>query len=142
MDELLSVKGVTPDLYGRLLSRVFTVHGNALTVDINEAPVEVLRVLPGFTAEAADNVVSRRLSAPFRSPAEVAAFLAEANLPAAALQSFSTTSSSRVYTITSVGKAGGKISRAVACRMVIGPGGPKSVKIVRWMDYVAVGEGD
>lgn len=142
VDELLSVKGVTPDLYGRLLSRVFTVHGNALTVDINEAPVEVLRVLPGFTAEAADNVVSRRLTAPFRSPAEVAAFLAEANLPAAALQSLSTTSSSRVYTITSVGKAGGKISRAVACRMVIGPGGSKSVKIVRWMDYVAVGEGD
>jgi general secretion pathway protein K len=142
VDELLSVKGVTPDLYGRFLYRVFTVHGKSLSVDINEAPVEVLRVLPGFTAAAADAVVSRRLSDPFRSPAEVAIFLAEVNVPATTVKSFSTTSLSRVYTITSVGKVGRRISRAVACRVEIGAGGPKSVKIVRWMDYVAVGEGN
>jgi general secretion pathway protein K len=141
VDELLSVKGVTRDLYGRFLSRVFTVHGKSLSVDINEAPVEVLRVLPGFTAETADAVVSRRLSDPFRSPAEVAMLFAEANVPAATLKSFSTTSLTRVYTITSVGKAGG-ILRAVACRVEIGAGGPKSVKIMRWTDYVAVGEGN
>jgi type II secretory pathway component PulK len=120
---------------------VFTVHGNSLSVDINEAPVEVLRVLPGFTAEAADAVVSRRLSEPFRSPAEVAMFLAEINVPAATVKSFSTASPTRVYTITSVGKAGGKISRTVACRVEIGAAGQKSVKIVRWADYVAAGEG-
>lgn len=141
VDELLAVKGVTPDLYGRFLSRVFTVHGNSLSVDINDAPVEVLRLLPGFTPEAAAAVVSRRRSEPFRSPAEVAVFLAEANVPATTVKSFSTTSMTRVYTITSVGKAGGKLSRVVACRVEIGAGGSKSVKILRWLDYVAAGEG-
>lgn len=142
VDELLSVKGVTPDLHGRFLSRVFTVHGHSPSVDINEAPAEVLRVLPGFTAEAADAVVSRRLADPFRSPAEVALLLADVNVPAKTAQFFSTTSLTRVFTITSVGKAGGKISRGIACRVEIGGGGPKSVKIVRWMDYVAAGEGN
>lgn len=142
VDELLSVQGVTPEIYGRFLSKVFTVHGNSLSVDINEAPVEVLRVLPGFTAEAADNVVSRRLVNPFRSPAEVAIFLAEVNVPAATVKFFSTASPTRIYTITSVGRAGGRISRAVACRIVIGGAGAKSVRIIRWTDYVAVGEGN
>jgi hypothetical protein len=139
VDEMLSVKGVTPDLYGRFLYRVFTVHGKSLSVDINEASVEVLRVLPGFTAEAAGG----RLAAPFGSlPVPGGGGCSSRkNVPQDG-PIFSTTSRTRVYTITSMGKAGGKISRGVACRVEIGAGGPKSVKIVRWMDYVAAGEGN
>lgn len=142
VDELLSVKGVTPDLYGRFLSKVFTVYGNSLFVDINEAPAEVLRVLPEFTPETARAVVERRLAAPFRSPAELVVFLSDSKISPAAAKLLSTTSLTRVYTITSVGTAGGKIGRAVACRVEIGAGGAKSVKILRWMDYVATGEGN
>lgn len=138
VDELLSVKGVTPDLYRRFLSRVFTVHGSS-TVDINEAPVEVLRVLPGFTAEAADALVAFRPDHPFQSPSDVTNFLSGQGLPLTAVPLFSTSSASKVYTITSVGKAGGKIARGIACRVEIGGRGPKLVKIVHWMDYVDLG---
>jgi general secretion pathway protein K len=142
VDELLSVKGVTPDLYGRFLSKVFTVHGNSPSVDINQAPVEVLRVLPGITAEAADAIVTLRRDNPFRSPAEVATFLSGQDLPLTAIPMVSISSAARVYAITSVGVAGGKIARGVSCRVEIGAGGPKSVKILRWMDYVAAGGGN
>lgn len=141
LDELLSVKGVTPDLYGRLLSRVFTVHGHSPSVDVNAAPLGVLRVLPGITPEAAESITARRRESPFRSPAETAAFLAEAGASPAAAAILSTGSQGRVYTITSVGKAGGRTARGVECRVEISGAGGKSVKILRWMDYVALGEG-
>lgn len=140
VDELLSVKGVTPDFFGRLLSRVFTVQGYSPAVDVNAAPVEVLRVLPGFTPEAAEALVSFRREARFRSPADVSAFLAENGVPMTALPILATSHLSRVYTIDSLGRAGGGITRRVACRVEIGGVG-KSVKILRWMDYVAAGGG-
>lgn len=140
VDELLSVKGVTPELYGRLLSRVFTVHGVSPAVDVNAAPVEVLRLLPGFTPEAAVALVSVRREARFRSPADVSAFLAANGVPMTALPLLSTANVSRIYTIDSVGRAGGGITRGVACRVEVGGAG-KSVKILRWVDYIASGEG-
>jgi general secretion pathway protein K len=141
LDELLSVRGVTPELYGRLLSRVFTVYGQTPSVDINAAPAEVLRILPGFSPQAAEAVVERRKENPFRSPAEVAAFLADAGVPPAAAAILSTSSQRRVFTITSVGKAGGKTSRVVECRVEIAGSGEKSVKILRWTDYVDLADG-
>jgi general secretion pathway protein K len=139
-DELLAVKGVTPELYARLLSRVFTVRGLSPFVDINAAPVEVLRVLPGFTPEAAETVVSRRRENPFRSPAEVAAFLSGEGISLASVPILSPSLPTRVYTITSVGKAGGKTTRGVECLVAIGGPGAKLVRILRWTDYIAVGE--
>jgi general secretion pathway protein K len=141
-DELLAVKGVTPELYGRLLSKVFTVHGLSLSVDVNAAPVEVLRVMPGFTPRAAEALVSLRRENPFRSPAEVAAFLSREGLPVTAVPLLSTSRVSRFYMITSVGKAGGRITRVVACRVEVGGTAVKSVKMVRWIDYVSAGEGE
>jgi len=140
LDELLSVKGVTPEIYARLLSRVFTVHGSSPSVDVNSAPVEVLRVLPGFTPEMAEAFVARRGEDPFRSPAEVASFLAGQGLPAGTLSILSTARLSQVYTIRSIGRAGGKIARYVECRVEIGGVGSKSINIRRWTDYVAAGE--
>jgi type II secretory pathway component PulK len=111
-------------------------------VDVNAAPVEVLRVLPGFTPRAAAALVSLRRENPFRSPGEVAAFLSREGLPVTAVPLLSTSRVSRVYTITSVGKAGGRIARGVACQVEFGGAAVKSVKIVRWFDYVAAGGGE
>jgi general secretion pathway protein K len=141
VDELLSVRGVTPELYGRLLSKVFTVHGASPAVDVNAAPVEVLRVLPGFTPRAADSLVTLRRENPLRSSADVTSFLVGEGIPVTAVPMLSTSRLSRVYTIASVGRAGGKIARGIACRVEIGGRGEKSVKILRWVDYVAgIGE--
>lgn len=140
VDELLSVNGVTPDLFVRLLSKAFTVHGASPSVDINSAPAALLRVLPGFTRRAADAVVSRREENPFRSPAEVAEYLADAGVPPAAAAIFTTSPQGRVYTITSVGKAGGKTARGVECRVEVSGAGTKTVKILRWMDFLSLEE--
>jgi general secretion pathway protein K len=140
LDELLAVKDVTPELYARLLSMVFTVRGLSPLVDINAAPVEVLQVLPGFTPEAAEAVASRRRENPFRSPAEVAAFLSGEGISLASVPVLSPSLPTRSYTITSVGKAGGKTARGVECLVEIGSPGAKSVRILRWTDYIAVGE--
>ena len=140
VDELLSVKGVTPDLYMGLLSKVFTVHGNSPFVDVNSAPVEVLRVLPGFTPEMADAVVLRRSESPFASPADLAASLAGGTLPAGTMSLLTTSRLTQVYTILSVGKAGGKIARRVECRVEIAGVGGKSVKMKRWADYATASE--
>jgi general secretion pathway protein K len=141
LDELLAVKGVTPDLYTRFLSRAFTVHGSSPMVDVNSAPREVLLAMPGFTAKAADALIEQRRETPFRTPAEVTLFLSGQGVPLSSVPMFSTARSSQAYTIASVGKAGGKIARAVECLVEIGSGGPESVKILRWADYVAIGEG-
>ncbi|MBI5343472.1 MAG: hypothetical protein HZB63_09235, partial [Deltaproteobacteria bacterium] len=82
----------------------------------------------------------RRREDPFRSPAEVASFLAGQGLPAGTLSILSTSRLSGVYTIRSIGKAGGKIARYGECQAETGGVGPKSVKIRRWTDYVAAGE--
>ncbi|MDA8123411.1 MAG: type II secretion system protein GspK [Deltaproteobacteria bacterium] len=141
VDELLSVKGVTPEIFGTLLSRIFTVHGFSASLDINSAPVEVLRVLPGFTPKAAEAVIAQRRETPFRSAAEVARLLAEEGIPATALPIFSFNRSSRVYTITAVGKADDRIVRGIRCMVEIAGTGPKLVKILRWVDYASVGGG-
>ena len=57
LEELLDVKGMTPDIYS-VVSPYFTTLGSA-QVNLNSAPVPVLRVLPGMT----DEIVSRILSA-------------------------------------------------------------------------------
>lgn len=140
VDELLSVKGVTPELYGRLLSRVFTVHGYSAAVDVNAAPLEVLLVLPGFTREAAGALVALRRESPFRSPGDVSAFLVEHGVPLTVLPLLSTSGRSRVYTVDSVGRAGGRVARRVLCRVEIGGAG-KPVRIVHWADSAGAGEG-
>lgn len=141
LDELLSVKGVTPELYMRLLSKVFTVNGLSPLVDVNAAPPEVLRVLPGFTKKAADAVVARRRETPFQSPSELATFLAGEGVPPSAVKNLSPSRPTRVYTIVSVGTAGGKLVRGIECLVEIGGAGAKSGKILRWKDYTALGEG-
>jgi general secretion pathway protein K len=141
VDELLFVKGVTPELYLRLLSKVFTVNGLSPLVDVNAAPPEVLRVLPGFTPKAADAVVARRRETPFQSPSEVATFLAGEGVPPSAVQNLSPSRPTRVYTIVSVGTSGGKLVRGVECLVEIGGAGTKSSKILRWKDHASVGEG-
>jgi type II secretory pathway component PulK len=141
IDELSAIKGVTRDFFTRFLSRVFTVHGSSASVDINAAPPEVLRVLPGFTSEAAEAAVSKRRENPFRSPHEVAAFLMEAGITAETVSILSTSRGTRFYTIVSTGRSAGGVARTVECLVDIESAGGKPIKILRWRDYVAAGEG-
>jgi len=139
VEELRSVRGVSPDFYRRCLAKVFTVDARVPQVDLNVAPIEVLRVLPGFTPEIADEVIARRREAPFRNPGELLSFLAEKNLPAA-LFGLAAAGGSGVVTLTSTGTAGDGIVRVVRCTAALGGAGNKAVKILRWADHVPARE--
>ncbi|MGB7971891.1 MAG: hypothetical protein WCF31_07980, partial [Candidatus Deferrimicrobiaceae bacterium] len=77
--------------------------------------------------------------APFRSAADVAAFLAGEGVPLPAIPLFSTGGASRAYTITSTGRSGRRIARAVRCTIEL-RGGRNPYKIKRWEDHVPVRE--
>ena len=131
--ELLYVRGVTPEFFTRFLAVVFTVDSGMPGVNMNVAPPEVLRVLPGFTPELAALAVVRREETPFRSSADVAAFLAEEGASPTEIPMFSIAGTSRVYTITSTGKVGGSVVRVIRAT-VEGRGGTNPFAITRWED--------
>jgi general secretion pathway protein K len=58
VEELLDVKGMTPEVY-RLVSPYLTTMGSA-QVNLNTAPVPVLRVLPGMTDEIVARILALR----------------------------------------------------------------------------------
>jgi hypothetical protein len=80
LEELLLVKGITPELFygwlerdreGRLvrrggLRRALTVYGmNSTQVSLNESPYELLLSLPGMDAERAQAIVAGRREKPY-----------------------------------------------------------------------------
>jgi general secretion pathway protein K len=140
VEELRHVRGVTPGIQSRLLSRIFTVYGRSPRVDVNAAPDEVLRALPGFSPEAAAKVAERREESPFRSTAQLSAYFAAEGLPLDSLSHLSTASLSRVYTLTATGRAGSGVVRTLRCTIDMSGGGAIRGKIIRWADHVPLDE--
>jgi len=65
VEELLLVKGVTPDiLFGtkdhKGLIQFVTVYGDASNINVNVAPKEVIMALPGVSEDAAGRIIDRR----------------------------------------------------------------------------------
>ncbi len=139
VEELRSVRGVSPEFFRRCLAKVFTVDGRSAQVDLNFAPVAVLRVLPGFTPAIATELVARRKETPFRTPAELAAFLGDKNLSSALFGLGVTAGATGVVTLTSTGRARGGIVRVIRCTVEVS-GGKDAVKIRRWVDHAPAGE--
>jgi general secretion pathway protein K len=133
--ELRYVRGVTHEIYTRLLSAVFTVDSGMQGVNVNVAPVEVLRVLPGVTPELAAQAAAHRMGTPFRSAADLDALLGTESTGPSAVPLFFSTAASPVYTITSVGRAGGTVTRVIRCTIGV-HGDPNPFKIRRWEDHV------
>ncbi len=123
LEELLLVKGITPELFygwmerdgsGRLirrggLNRLLTTYGNYGQVNVNYAPYEVLRSVPGMDAEQARALVAGRREKPYRSMAEL-----PLSLPLEALPYLALFESSDLYTLTVTGRPQGGAARASA----------------------------
>ncbi len=139
VEELRSVGGVSPGFFRRRLAKVFTVDGRSPQVDLNFAPIEVLRVLPGFTPEIAAELVARRKETPFRTPADLAGFLGDKNLSSAFFGLGVTAGATGIVTLTATGKAGGGIVRVIRCTVEVS-GGKDPVKVLRWADHVSASE--
>lgn len=58
VDELLDVEGMTPAIYAQV-APYLTVFGTG-TVNINDAPVPVLRAIPGMTDQILSNILNQR----------------------------------------------------------------------------------
>ncbi len=139
IEELRYVKGVTRDLYGNLLSRIFTVHGGSPQVNLNAAPRIVLRAL-GLTVEQADRILEMRKEAPFRTESDIVMGLAKSGIPPTVLPGLTAASASNVYTVTARGTAGAGVVRIVRCRVKVEGAGKRGVRIGRWEDLVSSGE--
>jgi general secretion pathway protein K len=137
--ELRYVRGVTHEIYMRLLSTVFTVDSGMQSVNVNVAPVEVFRVLPGVTPELAAQAIAHREETPFRSAADFSDLLGTENAGPSSIPVVSTAGMSPVYTITSVGRAGGSVTSVIRCTIGV-HSGPNSFKIRRWEDHVSMYE--
>jgi len=58
VEDLLMVEGMTPEIYARVAPD-FTVYGNG-QINVNTAPVEVLRSIPGMTDAIVNNILVQR----------------------------------------------------------------------------------
>jgi general secretion pathway protein K len=75
LEELLLVKGVTPDLlYGdgshKGIIDFLTVKSGIAQINLNYAPKEVLMAIPGMTPDVADNIIQFRQTQTITDPAE------------------------------------------------------------------------
>jgi general secretion pathway protein K len=154
VEELLLVRGVTPELfYGRKkdaaeedgekvpaigFKDVFTVFSTTSQVDVNAAPAEVLKVVLGIPYSVAKRIVEAREEKEFENLAdllqkvpEVAAFLSKS----AATGFILFKSTTAYYTIYSKGKTkGGETSRGLSCVVKIDKKEDSGYKVVLWRD--------
>lgn len=80
LEELLLVKGMTPDiLFGtkerKGLLNFLTVYGTYTKININSASKELLLTLPGITEDLAQKIIEQRNSTEFRTEQDVQAVL-------------------------------------------------------------------
>ncbi|MRR08304.1 MAG: general secretion pathway protein GspK, partial [Deltaproteobacteria bacterium] len=108
LEELLLVKGVTPDiLFGnkerRGIIHYLTIYGTSSKININAAPKEVLAALPGLTGDAAKRIVDQRETAEFKSVSDIQAIT---GLNFAVLGQYIDMAEGNTYTIESTGFLG------------------------------------
>ena len=135
--ELRYVKGVSPELYKRFLSRVFTVHTGSAQVNVLHASGPVLESIPGVSPEAVAELLSRRGADPPLSPADLSEMLDRGMLTQKGLATISGKRASTVCEITATGRAGREVSHTVKCLVEIPGPGKNNVKILRWRDLAA-----
>jgi len=140
VEELRYIAGITQEFYGRFLSRVFTVHGNASHVNVSEASGIVLGSMPGVSPEAVAEILEKRKEGFPSSPKDLADMATRGLLTQKGLSALSSEATSRVYEITSTGRAGRGVIHVVKCLVTVGGHGIDSVRILRWVDLAARGE--
>ncbi|MBZ0155399.1 MAG: general secretion pathway protein GspK [Alphaproteobacteria bacterium] len=122
LEEMMLVKGVTPDLlYGngdrKGLLQFITLNSGSSAININAAPREVLLAVPGMTAEMADAVLEYRASKEIKSVQEIKDLLGEQYN---AMSPYLNTGEGNAYTVEAEGlKEGRKAGHAVKAVVVL-----------------------
>lgn len=125
VEELLLIKGITPAyfygypekaidesvVYKYGLSRYLTVYSNRNQINVNYAPLPVLRSVPGMPAEAAKWLYEHRLVKPFNNMLEITSEIPIKLEPQ--IMSFLTTERANIFTLTASARAGQSKARRV-----------------------------
>lgn len=119
IEELLLVRGVTPDLvYGTAsragLADFMTVYSENGKINVSSAPREALMGLPGMTAEVADMVIQFRQAREIRTTQEFRDIVGDLFTP---MSPYITAGEGKIFTIEAIGrkteKKGGLAVKAV-----------------------------
>jgi len=152
VEELLMVRGVTPEIFYGGLKDIVTVYKppdrkkrvsggyrvirpNFNAININAASKKVLLALPSMTDELAQEIMNYRKNLDFRTLSEVSSLVGPDVYKDIA--PYITLEISPFYSITSVGKVeGSKILQGVMALIVINKGLKKGYQIVQWRDGI------
>ncbi|MFH1351305.1 MAG: hypothetical protein ABII26_10255 [Pseudomonadota bacterium] len=150
VEELLMVRGVTPEIFYGGLKDIVTVYkppdrhevvpgGLKITppdlgkININAAPREVLFALPSMTDKLVHDIMNYRKKSDFRALTEVSSLVGPDVYKA--ISPYITLETSPFYAIESVGKVeGSKIRQGVKALVVIDRKLKKGYRIVHWRD--------
>ena len=150
VEELLMVRGVTPEIfYGGLkdIITVFKAPGKRIRfkkgykmipadlnkININAAPKKVLLALPSMTDKLAQEIMDYRKESDFRALTEVSSLVGADVYKA--ISPYITLETSPFYSIKSVGKVeGSKIRQGAKALVVIDRSLKKGYRIVQWRD--------
>jgi len=152
VEELLMVRGVTPEIFYEGLKDIITVfrppdrrkkisrgfkiiRPNFNSININAAPKKVLLALPLMTDKLAQEIMDYRKGSDFMVLTEVSSLVGPDVYKAIA--PYITLEISPFYTIESIGKVeGSKIRQGVEALVVINKGLKKVYQIVQWRDGI------
>jgi general secretion pathway protein K len=152
IEELLLVKGVTPELFhgrkavktgegeaqeGRIgLKEIFSIYAPGAQIDINSATAVALRGILGIPGEVAEKIVKAREEKKFDSQTDLTIRVPEMVSFIGGLATVvSYTSSTPYYTIESKAttKEGGSV-RGVKAIIKVGSGEKGGYKVIQWVD--------
>ena len=150
VEELLLVRGITPEyFYGRRekapdgsvnylygLSRLLTVYSARSQININFAPLAVLKSVPGMPPQAAELIYEKRRNKPFKDVAEMNR---EVQIPLSpqAMQLL-TTGQSGILTLTaSAHTENSKARRIVRTIISLSPGATNLYQTLYWNENVS-----
>ena len=150
VEELLLVRGVTPEMFYGGLKEMVTVYPgerlnsddgmksppvNANHININAAPTQVLRALPEMTDDLVLSILEYRAEQPFRSLGQVAPIVG--NEVYGAIARYLSTGLASHYTIRSTGMVtGSPTRRGVEVILEIDRTSKHKYRIIEWLDSV------
>jgi general secretion pathway protein K len=150
VEELLLVRGVTPEIFYGGLKEMITIYpGESLSVDdgikeapvnasqinINAAPLQVLRALPEMTDDLILSILEYRVEQPFVSIAQVAPIVG--NEVYGAIARYITTDLTSHYTIRSTGMmSGSPTRRGIEAILEIDRTSKHQYRVIEWLDNV------
>ncbi|OGP65335.1 MAG: hypothetical protein A2170_08415 [Deltaproteobacteria bacterium RBG_13_53_10] len=157
IEELLLVRGVTGPLFHGIggaekegsgtesdpagaavgLKHIFSIYALGEQVDINSAPLPVLRFVLGIPAEIAERIVTAREEKGFQSEPDLRLRVPELTPMIGEFSRFITYRTPvPYYTVESRGKTEGRSVRGLKAIVKIDPADKNGHKIIQWVDWI------